>query len=1129
MIDFKAPYAREHSLLFLSRFLPEDFKKIVEENIPLNFKSQFVERVNKLGETKSLQDLHIYEIIHESENDPRVGLSRDAFRLLANFGVRKALIFFVSKKSLNYRLSLVTVDLKWEKGTRTEKEYSNPRRYSFFLGPDARVHTPHDFLVRKGRARDTIDLLSRFDVEVVTKEFFTNYKGLFEDVRGHLEKDHGFKIFANKNNIDIDTFAKKLLGQIVFCYFLQRKGWLGAKKGEIINRGDKDFMRSLFNRCSEKGNFYNDYLEHLFYGSLNIRVEGSINFYREHFDCQIPFLNGGLFEPPQDYDWEKSFVNIPNKIFSNKGNTGILDIFNLYNFTVYEDDPIDREVSVDPEMLGKVFENLLSENLRKGKGAYYTPREIVHYMCQESLINYLATKTNVNVDKIRDLVIDKHFDGQESRELLDRVLQNIKVCDPACGSGAFLVGMLHEIVSARRILSTDKNEYHLKKETIQDCIYGVDIDPGAVEIAKLRLWLSLVVDYELEDIEPLPNLDYKIMCGNSLLEELIIGDESIKLFDERLLNVSKGSQVKSALFNDYEFKGKSVSARNEYLESQLKEKQKQMLQLHSKNKLTPEKKKELDQEINALNKELNPKSRKQTIDYYPTLFGDKAEKYFSLLKELHKQYFTEYNPKRKIEKRKKIKNIEMEFIKISVKEKVDDIEDRIKNLNMQDPGDRKQQAVFMKKKLEYLAIPEQIHNSQGTPYFLWKLNYFEVFQEKGGFDVVIANPPYISYGLRGAQKMEDDYKKMLRSLYPNSAEYKISMYAIFMDRVIQLCGANGFHSLIVPDSFLLGRYFSKIRKEIISKNKIIEILLLPYAAFDACVGFSVVYLFQRNERSGIEGHKITTKLATNNGEISHRSFCSFSYNQSCFEKLKHNRFRLFFDQASKDLVTKVEKDSIDLGGVVKFSSGLIGKNGQNSIINSTKKGEKWLKGIISGGEINKYVIFPEGNYLLYDKTKIKSGYECVDYFKEKLFIRQTGDSLICAYDREGLLALNNVHIGNLVDGNYSLMFITAIINSKILNYYYKLISLETGRAMAQTDIETVETLPIKNLTILEQKPFVDIVDKILSITKSVDYLTDLSKQTKCKEYECQIDQMVYKLYGLTVEEIKAVEEFNKSE
>jgi hypothetical protein len=419
---------------------------------------------------------------------------------------------------------------------------------------------------------------------------------------------------------------------------------------------------------------------------------------------------------------------------------------------------------------------------------------------------------------------------------------------------------------------------------------------------------------------------------------------------------------------------------------------------------------------------------------------------------------------------------------------------------------------------------KQITNND--EHFDFKVYFSEVFHEKKGFDVVIANPPYVSYGLRGGQKMSTNEKEFYKNKFPNSAEYKISLYAIFMDKAIQLCKPNGgLQTFIVPDSFLLGRYFSKIRKYILSSNEILFILLLPYSVFDATVGFSVVYLFQRKLKIN-EQHKITALFAENNESIQHREFKNYSYLQSYFNKIKHNRFRLFIDQKSMALISKIENDTIELGIIVRFSSGLIGKNGQKSIISDTKKGEKWLKGIISGSEINKYVIFPKGNYILYDKAKIKSGYECVNYFKEKLFMRQTGDSLICAYDKDGLLALNNVHIGNLIDANYSLKYITAIINSRLLNFYYKTISLETGRVMAQTDIETIEALPIKKIAKdYDQSAFINIVDKILAITKDDDYLENEKKQAKVKEYERQIDQLVYKLYGLTEEEIKIVENF----
>ena len=281
------------------------------------------------------------------------------------------------------------------------------------------------------------------------------------------------------------------------------------------------------------------------------------------FKCRIPFLNGGLFEPLGDYDWQKTDIILPNKLFTNTetteagdNGTGILDVFDRYNFTVNEAEPLEKEVAIDPEMLGKVFENLIEENRRKGLGSFYTPREIVHYMCQESLINYLDTVTLEPTTEHRQIRSASHDLAPTSKpssisatnlplrgrgdakyrrsrcprasskhaRLIDEKLADITVCDPAVGSGAFPVGMMTEIVRARSALTPyfndvhDRTPYHFKRHAIQNCLYGVDIDPGAVEIAKLRLWLSLVVDEEdVKQIKPLPNLDYKIVVGNSLM------------------------------------------------------------------------------------------------------------------------------------------------------------------------------------------------------------------------------------------------------------------------------------------------------------------------------------------------------------------------------------------------------------------------------------------------------------------------------------------------------------------------------------------------------------------------------------------------------------------------------------
>jgi hypothetical protein len=372
------------------------------------------------------------------------------------------------------------------------------------------------------------------------------------------------------------------MGQIVFLYFLQKKGWLGVEKGKDWGSGPRDFLRLLARGdYGAYDNFFNGVLEPLFYDTL--ATDRGHEAWCKTFKCRIPFLNGGLFEPLGDYDWRKTDIVLPNRLFKNNETsdegdigTGILDVFDRYNFTVNEAEPMEKEVAIDPEMLGKVFENLIEENRRKGLGSYYTPREIVHYMCQESLINYLDTALNNSEESIasaklkqtklfgesepqqthlkttiwREVVTRSeietlvhlgdqisHYEAVETRyaikmpksieqhaRLIDDKLKDITVCDPAVGSGAFPVGMMTEIVRARSALTPyfndvhERTPYHFKRHAIQNCLYGVDIDPGAVEIAKLRLWLSLVVDEEdVKQIKPLPNLFYKIVSGNSLL------------------------------------------------------------------------------------------------------------------------------------------------------------------------------------------------------------------------------------------------------------------------------------------------------------------------------------------------------------------------------------------------------------------------------------------------------------------------------------------------------------------------------------------------------------------------------------------------------------------------------------
>jgi len=540
-----------------------------------------------------------------------------------------ALVAFVSPECEDWRFSLVKMDYRFEETSsgklKVKEEFTPARRWSFLVGKNEKSHTAQSRFIPIIENDDKKPILEdlewAFNVEVVTKEFYQKYRELFINTKLQLDKivrkDSKVKEEFERKNINTVDFAKKLLGQIVFLYFLQKKGWFGVGKGEIWGTGPKDFIRKLFEqKYGNYQNFYNDILEPLFYEALRTDRSDAGHYYCR-FNCKIPFLNGGLFDPLNDFDWVNTDIVLPNELFSNSNRTkegdigdGILDVFDRFNFTVNEEEPLEKEVALDPELLGKIYEKLnairqdnfdeyveVLESNKKGEetkfnkeyGVYYTPREIVHYMCWQSLINYLETGLNNRVPgkdieefvKLADLVnehelvaIEKeekvksgeqqktNYESKISKNIIqnaqaiDELLKDIKVCDPAVGSGAFPIGMMHEIVKLRQLLSiylsNQVKTYDLKRYCIENSLYGVDIDQGAVEICKLRFWLSMIVDEEdFRHIKPLPNLDYKVVCGDSLLGfpenwgspiEKEIEDSMDKYFDE--VNPTKKQQLK---------------------------------------------------------------------------------------------------------------------------------------------------------------------------------------------------------------------------------------------------------------------------------------------------------------------------------------------------------------------------------------------------------------------------------------------------------------------------------------------------------------------------------------------------------------------------------------------------------
>ena len=461
----------------------------------------------------------------------RVGIQRLVRSIMGTYSCAFMLFHYENDVRWDWRFTFCHIS-----GDR--KTATDSKRYTFLLGPEQSCHTAgQNFmkLYEKHGPIEVKDIEEAFNVETLSNEFFDKYKskydsfveyitgkryvkkgGKYVEAQTHAPHPTLYPAFGGNDKL-VRDYVKKLLGRIVFLHFLQKKGWLGVPAGKDWGDGDRSFMLHLFENASEeqKDNFLDEVLEGVFADGLDCDRSDRNDLYDTKVEgfrnCRIPYLNGGLFEcDPLD---EKT-VKFPAKYFDS-----LLTMLSRYNFTIDENDPDDAEVGIDPEMLGRIFENLLEDN--KDKGAFYTPKEIVQYMCRESLIAYLQTgQTEEDRERIRRFVTT--HDGEQLdglKGVLDQKLRDVKICDPAIGSGAFPMGLLRELFLCRAAIEPDvaENAADIKRHIIQNNIYGVDIERGAVDIARLRFWLSLIVDEKSP--EALPNLDFKIMQGNSLLEQ----------------------------------------------------------------------------------------------------------------------------------------------------------------------------------------------------------------------------------------------------------------------------------------------------------------------------------------------------------------------------------------------------------------------------------------------------------------------------------------------------------------------------------------------------------------------------------------------------------------------------------
>lgn len=1140
--------------------------------------------------SKKVIDVLIVKLKGTSSRDRARTMQRNFIaKYLGNAEKDAALVAFYGDDPQDWRFSFVKMEyqlVKEEGKVKVSKELTPAKRYSFLVGVNEPNHTCRGQfldLVMEEKVNPSLDEVEKaFSIDNVTKEFFLEYKELFHKLKESLEKvikkDEAVREEFEEKNIPTVDFAKKLLGQIVFLYFLQKKGWLGVSMGEEWGKGPKDFMKKLFNGdIIEYDNFFNDVLEPLFYDALNNPREGD-DGYHTLFKCRIPFLNGGLFEPINDYNWAGTAIVLDDNIFRD-----IFKVFDRFNFTVKEDEPLEKEVAVDPEMLGKVFENLLEVTDRKSKGAFYTPREIVHYMCQQSLINYLETNTDIDrkdiekfiqlgdfatsndervleeikskQDKLKKGIINAStFDKEtkqlidqlrlpksiiEHKEAIDRLLQEIKIVDPAVGSGAFPVGMLNEIVRARSTLSIflnkQRSDYDLKHQTIENCLYGVDIDSSAVDIAKLRFWLSLIVDeLDMKNIKPLPNLDHKIMCGNSLLEEF----EGTKLFDEKLLgevkkdNSAEISRIDKEIEKLYHEKGEI--ARGKSNGKKIKDVEKEIKKLERKK-----------QRIISGPKE---ETRNLTLDEATKQRIRESQKKLTELKSLQKQFFNEQNRKIKRQLREKIDQLEWDLIEETLKEQGNE------------------------EAIEKLA---EYKKNKSKPFFLWKLYFAEVFQrENPGFDVVIANPPYVRVQNLSHEEI-DTYKRIYYSAYK-----RVDISILFIEHSFNLLRDQGFSTFITSSQFTKTEYGRKIR-ELMKDNLTSMVYFGDNQMFEEATNYTSVFSFVKRNESDyflfVNAEKFNPKkdnlayyFSRNNYEITKDSLNDDSW------ELENPLTTKLINKIKQESAYKINDiANIEYGLVTGSDKVLVFKKG----VNENLEGEKFVFPLLKPSETFRYHISKPRYFVIYSYKKVdkktvvvnenelkEESPEVYDYLNEnKDILEKRKDSrrdmseegskwyglmrhssfekvsrekiltqALCkknefCLDTEGLFFTGgSIYSIYSISDKLNNFVLIGLLNSKLSEFYYQIICpiRQNGyRFYAGTFLKTLpihERLLNKNF----QKPMEKLVNQIHSITDNEDYLKNPDKQAKVKRLEKEIDQLVYKLYDLSPEEIKIVEEFN---
>lgn len=1115
-MEFNKAYNRQEFMNFLqNKFLPEDFI-LTEEQVTFGTQMKYTTEAVKLGSSEIL-DLVVYEIKHTSHHDARVSLSKEAFRLLNEELEDRALIVFVPiDNDDNYRFSFieVTLEIAEEGGHRISKGYSNPRRYSYLLGKGIAYYTPNKYLNEKGRVVNDEDLHSRFSVEVLTKEFYNElsdwYAWAIQIIR-----------FPNNINDDADDAkynnegAIRLITRLIFVWFLKQRHLIPEEffdETVITQQLLKDFnphqTEGIFEQKLMDSKYYPAILQNLFFAMLNspITAEGSKELSERHFrngrgdfdnnklmryedyfsnpqlfvelaNKTVPFLNGGLFDCLDDKDkkmyydgfsdTEKSrkALVIPDFLFfgdeagknidlsewygdKNKKKVsarGIIDILKRYNFTVEENTPFDKEVSLDPELLGKVFENLLAsfnpesqKTARKQTGSFYTPREIVQYMVDESLIAHLKRTVGEKLEpKFRQLLkyTDERVEfNDEQRKHIMQSLYDCKILDPACGSGAFPMGILQQMVhilgridpgndqwkemminqainettEAYRNSSNDERkelikdiersfdegvnrpDYARKLYLIENCIYGVDIQPIAIQISKLRFFISLVVDQNTNNdptdnfgIRPLPNLEAKFVAANTLIA---LNKKDVSLFDTDAIK-AKENELKAAKHKI--FGAKTVRTKRKWRER-----------------------------VNELRQEIA-----------------------NMLSECGA-----------------VGNVEA----------------------------------------QQLASWDMFNQNASSPFFDTEW----MFGVKDGFDIIIANPPYVQ-----VSTLE---KKQYKN-YP-AIEGHVDLFEIFIQRSMQLLIFNGCLTFINPNTILSNLYSQKLRKLMISQYGLCEISNFGMDVFDTPIVHTCILRM-------IKGHKFYNigikKSIKQFGDL----ICAFDYYLPItdIETTQSYTFDITMNPIERALFNKLNIHK-SLGSLCYLRQCIKTGNDKTYVkVSDAVLPYPWKKSLRGKG-IDKYIIKESNVYIMYGDWLARNWKNDSFYERPKIAIREAGKIITACIDNENRYFLSSLY-AIYPKKNYTLdelKTLLGLLNSKLATYYVTKIAFDlTEGAFTKMRTNQLSRLPIPTY-LFSSKEICYQIDSILT-AKCIDTNVNTCAQ------EQEIDRLVYKLYELTYDEVLIVD------